>query len=31
LSFIARAKVAYLLFITGWICLASLTSGGKEK
>jgi hypothetical protein len=31
LSFIARAKVAYLLFITGWICLASLTSGGKRS
>jgi len=28
LSFIARAVVSYLLFITAWIFLASLTSGG---
>ena len=28
LSFTARAAVSYLLFITGWIFLASLTSGG---
>jgi hypothetical protein len=30
LSFVVRAAVAYLLFITGWIFLASLTSGGKR-
>jgi len=30
LSFIVRAAVSYLLFIAGCICLASLTSGGKE-
>jgi len=28
LSFMARAAVSYVLFITGWIFLASLTSGG---
>jgi hypothetical protein len=30
LSFIARAAVSYLLFITAWIFLASLTSGSKQ-
>jgi hypothetical protein len=30
LSFMVRAGVSYLLFITGWICLASLTSGGNR-
>ena len=30
LSFMARTAVSYLLFIAGWIFLASLTSGGKE-
>jgi hypothetical protein len=30
LSFTARASVSYLLFITAWTFLASLTSGGKE-
>ncbi|MGA2773783.1 MAG: hypothetical protein ABSG26_23540 [Bryobacteraceae bacterium] len=30
LSFMARAAISYLLFITAWTFLASLTSGGKE-
>jgi hypothetical protein len=30
LSFTVRAAVSYLLFITGWMFLASLTSGGNR-
>ena len=30
LSFMVRAAVSYLLFITGWMFLASLTSGGNR-
>ena len=30
LSFMVRAAAAYLLFIAGWMFLASVTSGGKE-
>ena len=30
LSFMVRAVAAYLLFIAGWMFLASVTSGGKE-
>jgi hypothetical protein len=30
LSFTARAAVSYLLFITAWTFLASVTSGGKQ-